>query len=340
MSDILSLENVGLVLDAPKAEGGGIEQPTQILRGLSWSIQSGECLAIIGESGCGKSASLLSILGLHGENVQQSGKIVYKGQSFLLSDQKKLSKLRGKEIAIVFQDPQSALNPTMTIGEQIMEAIPDRHLKSKSDLRERVFSLLSETGIQMPEQRVKQYPFEFSGGMLQRVAIAIALAGEPAVLMADEPTTALDVSVQKQVLALLKGLQEKRSMSLVLVSHDLAVVSQVADRVLVMYAGECVEEANIKTIVNSPKHPYTQALLESIPSLSLTKNSRLKAIQGQAPNIACLPTGCSFVGRCTKAMNICAQQKPELQKYEAKGKESRIACWLYTEAGPLNAEGE
>ncbi len=295
------------------------------VRDLSFSLAEGECLAIVGESGCGKSASLMSLLDLNGNHAHRSGEIIYKQQALHDFSEQHMRNIRGKEIAMISQDAMSALNPTMTIGAQIAEALKNRKNISQQQARKQVLQLLIETGISEPERRITQYPFEFSGGMLQRVMIAIALAGEPSVLLADEPTTALDASIQKQIIELIKNIQKQRQMALILVSHDLALVSQIADRIIVMYAGEAVEVAKATDLFKQPQHPYTQALLASLPKLSKQKNrEKLHVIEGHPPDLSQPIAVCAFADRCDKTMHICAREKPPL--FEQPAHWNR--CWL------------
>lgn len=330
MNEILRLENLSLILESQSSQ---MDQgrSARIINDLSWSVNKGECLAIVGESGCGKSASLQSILGLQGENATRSGKIFFKNDALHNYSDREMQGVRGKQIAMIFQDPMSALNPTMTIGDQLTESLPLSQRKDRAVKNKRLLALLTETGISDPELRLKQYPFELSGGMLQRVAIAMALAGEPSILMADEPTTSLDVTVQKQVLDLLKGIQARRSMTLILVSHDLSVVFEMADRVLVMYAGECVEEISKEALFSEASHPYTQALLASLPQVSIDdaksrKASRLRVIAGQPPNLSEVREGCAFANRCASTMRVCVSQQPDLHEVSDN---HRVRCWLF-----------
>ena len=307
------------------------ERPTHLLKDLNLVLYEGESLAIVGESGCGKSLTLTALMQLLGENTKTQGEIIFDGKSLLALSEEQKRKIRGAQIAMIFQDPMNALNPTMKIGEQVAEVLRI-HKKCKSnEIKPQVIKLLTETGITDASLRYHQYPFEFSGGMLQRVAIAMVLAGEPRLMLADEPTTALDVTVQKQVLNLIKVMQAKTGMSLILVSHDLAVVAETADKVLVMYAGEFVESSDIDDLFENPSHPYTQGLLKSLPEFShVESEDGLYTIEGAPPDLAQDISGCAFVDRCASAMNICTRQKPPMFVINST---HEVRCWLFNEPG-------
>ena len=301
------------------------------VRGVNLDIHPGEVVAIVGESGCGKSATAKAILRLlpKESSTIDEGEIVFDQKNLLKFSEKEMRKVRGNAISMIFQDPLSSLNPTMTIGRQITESIR-LHQKntSRRKARQRALELLHEVGIPSPEKRLSQYPHELSGGQRQRVMIAIALSCSPKLLIADEPTTALDVTIQAQILELLNALRKKSDMSIALITHDLSIVAGLADRVLVMYAGEIVEEATTRELFKNPKHPYTQRLLQSLPRPDLHLERRLKAIKGHPPSLTQIKNHCSFCKRCKKAMNICALQQPPL--FEV-GNEHHAACWLYDE---------
>lgn len=301
------------------------EHLVHVVRGLSFEMNAGECLAIVGESGCGKSTVLSGILDLLGDQASISGEIFFKDINLRALPEKQLRIIRGKEIAMIFQNPMSALNPTMKIGDQLEEALKNRKTLSKKERKAKVIHFLKSTGLSDPDIRAQQYPFELSGGMLQRVAIAIALAGEPCLILADEPTTALDVSIQKQVLSIIKKLQNENHLALLLVTHDLGIVAEMADKVLVMYAGEMLEYGAVEKITQAPSHPYSQALLASLPEFREDANQvRLKNIEGQPPDLSREISGCSFVERCDRAMNICVRQKP----LPEKNGDGLLRCWL------------
>jgi len=328
MKPLLSVKDLSLTFVKDSRSKKVAIEKTRAVNKLSYEIFKGECLAIVGESGCGKSASLLAILALHEKGVLLDGEIIFNDEALHQLPEKQMRNIRGKKIALIGQDPMNALNPTMKIAEQIAEAFP-RNLKiTKKEKFNKVVTLLNETGITNPQLTSQQYPFELSGGMLQRVAIALALAGEPEIIMADEPTTALDVTIQKQVLSLIKRIQVKNNMALILVSHDLAVVAEMADKVLVMYAGELFEEARVEEIFDEPLHPYTRALLNALPKIDQSQTKQtLNAIEGQPPDLSKPIQGCAFVDRCDKAMNICASNKPDVYSVD----NHLVRCWLYNE---------
>lgn len=301
----------------------------QCVRDISFNVKRGECLAIVGESGCGKSVTVKSLLGLirppEGE-VKKNSSILVEGQEVTGFSEKEWNELRGDKIAMIFQDALAALNPTMRIGKQIEEVILNHRKIDKRKVRKMAMELLEKVGVPEAKKRFRQYPHEFSGGMRQRTMIAMMMANEPALLIADEPTTALDVTIQGQILKLMRTLQNEKQMSVILVTHDLGVVAQMAQRVLVMYAGSIVEEGEVREIFYHTKHPYTTALLESQPSLMDDKSQEMYVIEGTPPDLLNPPSGCAFCDRCRFAMNLCKEKKPELIEYE---KDHQVACWLY-----------
>lgn len=286
---------------------------------VSFQVKSGRTLGIVGESGCGKSVTSLSIMRLipnpPGKII--GGEVLYKGSDLLKKDVSEMRSIRGNEISMIFQEPMTSLNPVFTIGNQIEEtlAIHQKQL-GRSERRSRAIEMLKIVGIPSAESRIDDYPHQLSGGMRQRVMIAIALACSPQVLIADEPTTALDVTIQAQILELLSGLQKKLGMALILITHDLGVVAQVADDVVVMYAGRVVESGPVREIFKNPKHPYTKGLLNSLPKLGGGKN-RLEVIPGIVPNLLKLPQGCRFQDRCTYVLDSCKGQEPGLRSIAA-----------------------
>ena len=290
--------------------------------GLSLRVRRGEIVAIVGESGCGKSVTALSILRLVSDPPGRitGGEILFEGRSLLDLSQEELRKVRGNGIAMIFQEPMTSLNPVLTVGEQIAEVLLEHAKATKREVRDRVVELLASVHIADPGRRAEQYPHELSGGMRQRVMIAIALACEPALIIADEPTTALDVTVQAQVLDLLLELRDRYGMGLILITHDLGVVAETADRVAVMYAGRKVEEADVMTLFRQPLHPYTQGLMRATPeALALRQDSeigraalRLQEIPGMVPKLHELPPGCAFGSRCTFATPACREAPPPL----------------------------
>jgi len=329
MKTLLSVKELNLSFLKKGQKNNSTNLETKAVKDISFEIGEGECIAIVGESGCGKSATLLSLLKLHGKGTVSTGEIFFRKEPLHCYSDKQMEGIRGKKIALINQDPMSALNPTMRIVDQIIEALPRDKFQTKVSKLKKAIELLKETGINDPEARCSQYPFEFSGGMLQRVAIAMALAGEPDIILADEPTTSLDVTLQKQVLTLIKRLQIKNNMALILVSHDLAVVSETADRVLVMYAGELVEETKVDELFKSPQHPYTQALLEALPKVNQKKEvHKLATIEGQPPDLSLPILGCCFADRCSKTMKICLKENPPLKSVNVNHK---VRCWLYHE---------
>jgi oligopeptide/dipeptide ABC transporter ATP-binding protein len=286
------------------------------VEGVSFEVREQETVCLVGESGCGKTVSALSILGLiptpPGE--MAGGRILFRGQNLLELDEKDLQKIRGNRIAMVFQEPLTSLNPVFSIEDQIGEAVRIHKNIGARELRDRCIQLLKDVGIPSPAQRLKDYPHQLSGGQRQRVMIAMALACDPELIIADEPTTALDVTVQSQILQLLKSIQEKRSMSVLYITHDLGVVANIADRVYVMYSGMVTEQGNTAQIFHDPRHPYTQGLLASLPSRS-KRGKRLYSIPGTVPNPAYKPAGCPFHPRCPHAVSTCGREYPEMCDY-------------------------
>lgn len=301
--------------------------------GVSFAIEPEQTLGVVGESGCGKSVTALSIMGLvpmpPGKIVE--GEILFRknGKTVELHKLnpkgKEYRSIRGKEIAMIFQEPMTSLNPVFTIGYQIMEAIMLHQKVSKREARQKAIEMLRQVGIPEPEQRVDEYPHQLSGGMRQRAMIAMALSCNPSLLIADEPTTALDVTIQAQVLDLMQDLKRKFHAAIMLITHDLGVVAEMCEEVVVMYLGKVVEHAPVRPLYHDPKHPYTQGLLKSIPSLA-TKKERLEPIKGVVPDPLDAPPGCPFHPRCPHAMEICTREMPTLKEV---GQDHQAACWLY-----------
>jgi oligopeptide transport system ATP-binding protein len=299
----------------------------QAVRGVNFHVNKGETVAIVGESGCGKSVTSQTIMRLipTPPAMIKAGEIIFEGKDLTKLPEKQLEKIRGAEIAMIFQDPMTSLNPTMTIGKQIMEGLMKHQKMSKSQAREKAIEMLSLVGIPSPESRIDQYPHQFSGGMRQRAMIAIALACAPKVLIADEPTTALDVTIQAQIIDLMKDLQEKINTSIILITHDLGVVADIADRVVVMYAGKVVESGALDEIFYNPRHPYTWGLMASMPRLNQSRDQELLPIPGSPPDLISPPKGCPFAARCKYAMKICTEQMPETTQVSPT---HQVACWL------------
>ncbi|WP_422742760.1 ABC transporter ATP-binding protein [Mycobacterium sp. WMMD1722] len=294
--------------------------------GVSFGVAPGEILAIVGESGCGKSVTAQTIIGLtRSSNAVIDGSVEFEDRDLTELDDEGLRTVRGEQIAMIFQDPMSSLNPVYRVGDQIVEMIRAHRTISTADARARAVELLRTVGIPNPERRVRNYPHEFSGGMRQRVMIAMALALEPELLIADEPTTALDVTVQAQILRLLETLNAERDLAVVLITHDLGVVAEVADRVVVMYAGQIVEDGTLDDIFYDPQHPYTAGLLGSLARLDQPRAERLNQISGSPPSLLDPPTGCRFAARCPHRFDKC-DQMPTLEDRAGAGHLDR--CWL------------
>lgn len=300
------------------------------VNGISFNLDRGKVLGIVGESGSGKSVtaySIMQILATTGKIV--SGSIKLDGQELVGSGERVMKDIRGNKISIIFQDPMTSLNPTYTIGHQLMEAILLHTNRNKQQAYDRAVEMLKLVNVNEPEKRMKQYPHEFSGGMRQRVMIAMALACEPDILIADEPTTALDVTIQAQILELMKSLQEELGMAIIMITHDLGVVAQMCDEVIVMYAGSICEQGSADEIFYNPKHEYTKGLLRSIPTAD-TAGTRLKPITGTPIDLLNMPTGCPFTPRCDAAMKICVRQRPERMIING---EHFASCWMNVKEG-------
>jgi oligopeptide transport system ATP-binding protein len=304
----------------------------QAVRGVSFDLNPGEIVGIVGESGSGKSITCMSLLGLLKANGRVvAGSALFEGQDLLKLDDRDLRKLRGDEIGMIFQDPMTSLNPTLTVGEQVIETILRHRRVSRTEARKRAIELFELVRIPSAARRLRSYPHEFSGGMRQRVMIAMALSCDPKLLIADEPTTALDVTIQRQILALLKELQSRLGMAVILITHDLGVIAETVDRVLVMYGGMIMEEAPVGRIFARPSHPYTRGLLASIPDLRDGGHRRLTPIPGSPPDMRRPPAGCPFAPRCPHAMAQCVSALPPIYSVEP-GHGSR--CWLHHTEAP------
>ncbi len=297
--------------------------------GVDFTLTKGKTLCVVGESGCGKSVTAFSVMRLipMPPGKVESGEILYNGINLVKLTENEMREIRGNEIAMIFQEPMTSLNPVYTIGNQIVEAIVLHQKVKPKEARQRAIKMLEKVGLPDAQKRVDEYPHQMSGGMKQRVMIAMALSCNPEVLIADEPTTALDVTIQAQILDVLKHLQETEGMSILLITHDLAVVSEVADEVLVMYASRVVESAGVNEIFNDPKHPYTQGLIKAIPKLG-NRVDRLNEIPGQVPKPQNYPKGCHFADRCPHVMDICRQKDPGMEEVSAG---HLVSCFLYGE---------
>jgi oligopeptide/dipeptide ABC transporter ATP-binding protein len=294
--------------------------------GVSWSVEEGETVALVGESGCGKSVSALSIMRLVAEPAGriESGEILYKGRDLLKLSEEEMQHVRGREIAMVFQEPMTSLNPVLSIGRQLTEGL-EIHMKMQPpQARARAVELLGMVGIPDPERRLTQYPHHFSGGMRQRMMIAMALACNPSLILADEPTTALDVTIQAQILELMRDLSRRLGVAMLIITHNLGVVARYADKVNVMYAGRIIERASAEEVYANPRHPYTLGLLRSVPRLDEPRRARLAPIDGQPPDLTRLPRGCAFAPRCAYQVARCEEMAPPL---ESVGSAHLAACW-------------
>ncbi|MCA1027977.1 ABC transporter ATP-binding protein [Cytobacillus kochii] len=322
MEKILEVEDLHVTF---KTYGGEVKA----VRGVTFDLNKGETLAIVGESGCGKSVTSQSIMRLIPSPPGKiaSGAIRFKNKDLVNISEKEMRTVRGKDISMIFQDPMTALNPTLTVGKQLIEGIIQHDGSTKEKARKRALDMLNLVGIPDADMRMKNYPHEFSGGMRQRLMIAIALVCEPEILIADEPTTALDVTIQAQILDLFKEIQKKTDVSIILITHDLGVVAQVADRIAVMYAGKIVEEGTRREIFYQPQHPYTKGLLQSVPRLDLI-GGELVPILGSPPDLFSPPIGCPFTARCDFAMEVCDKIIPREKKLSNTHK---VDCWLQDE---------
>ena len=302
--------------------------------GVSWSVDHGQTVAVVGESGCGKSVTALSLMRLipdpPGEIV--AGAVRLDGTDLLSLTERQMLDVRGNAISMIFQEPMASLNPLMPVGKQIVEAIREHQPLSRKHAGAKAIDTLTSVGIPNARERFKQYPYQLSGGMRQRVMIAMALACDTQVLIADEPTTALDVTIQAQIIDLLKEIQRRRSISIVLITHDMGVVAELAHKVVVMYAGNVIERAPVDRLFDAAAHPYTQGLLRSIPTVDRAKPA-LETIEGTVPSLAAMPPGCRFAPRCPHAMEVCRRRRPLLEPVEHH-LGHHVACWLYHTGAP------
>ena len=322
---LLSVKNLSTEFPVKKGIVRAVED-------VSFDVDAGEILAIVGESGSGKSVTSLSVMGLLAEPGHVAGgSMEFEGRDLATLSEKEYRELRGNDMAMIFQEPMTSLNPVYRVGNQIVEAIRTHEKVSKAEAKARAVDLLRKVGIPSPEARINDYPHQMSGGMRQRVMIAMALACNPKLLIADEPTTALDVTIQAQILDLLRRLRDDTGMAVLLITHDLGVVSETADRVVVMYCGQVVEEAEVRTLFDHPMHPYTLGLLKSIPRLEDDDTKRLYMIKGMVPNPLEMPPGCHFSDRCDSCMDICRTKVPDLVDLDGH----KVRCFLYE-----NADGD
>jgi oligopeptide/dipeptide ABC transporter ATP-binding protein len=302
--------------------------------GVSWDVFPGETVALVGESGCGKSVSALSVMrlvtGPAGRIV--GGAIVFKGRDLLALSEEEMRRIRGREIAMIFQEPMTSLNPVLSIGRQLTEPLEIHLGLTGAQARARAAELLALVGIADPERRLSQYPHQFSGGMRQRMMIAMALGCDPPLILADEPTTALDVTIQAQILELMKALSRRLGAAMLIITHNLGVVARYADRVNVMYAGRIVERGTAREIYANPRHPYTRGLLRSVPRLDEPRRAKLEPIPGQPPDLSRLPVGCAFAPRCAHAVERCRAEAPALEPVETG---HLASCWLANELDPV-----
>lgn len=317
--NILEVKHLSTSFYTDKKEGVAVDD-------VSFIVKKGEILGIVGESGSGKSVTVMSVMRLikGPKGVIKKGEIIFEGESLLDKSSKEMQSIRGKKIAMIFQEPMTSLNPVLTVGEQIAEVLRYHEKMNRKDALLKAKELLETVNIPLAEERLKEYPHQLSGGMRQRVMIAMALACNPDLLIADEPTTALDVTIQSQILELLKALQKKYGMSIILITHDMGVVAEYANRVLVMYAGRVAEMATTEQILKDARHPYTQALIRAIPKLT-AEQERLIPIPGNIPNIYKLPKGCNFCGRCPYADEKCSSSKPEPEYFG----ERMVSCFHF-----------
>lgn len=314
------------------------EGVSKAVDGVDFEIYPGETLGVVGESGCGKSVTSLSIMRLIPEPPGKivDGEIYFKGKNLLEYSQEEMRAIRGNDISMIFQEPMTSLNPVFTVGDQISEAILIHKNVSKKEAMEQSVEMLRKVGIPLPEQRVNEYPHQLSGGMRQRVMIAMALSCNPQLLIADEPTTALDVTIQAQILDLMNDLKDKFNMSIMMITHDLGVIAEISDRVAVMYAGKVVEYTDVRTLFADPKHPYTWGLMNSIPRLD-QEVERLQAIPGVVPSSLEFPKGCRYHTRCPLADDKCIAEEPEIEEVEEGHK---VRCWHYQELEELKQKSQ
>ena len=327
MADVLKIENLHVSFDTYAGE-------VHAVRGVSLHVGEGEVLAIVGESGCGKSVTAQTIMKLNPMPPARikEGSIDLCGEDIVAANEKKMQDIRGRLVSMIFQDPMTCLNPTMKVGKQLTEAICQHRKLSKDEAKKEAVRLLEMVQIPNAAERAEQYPHEFSGGMRQRAMIAMAMSCEPKLLIADEPTTALDVTIQAQIMQLMAKVREETGTAIILITHDLGVVANLADRVAVMYAGKIVETGTAEDIFYRPKHPYTQALLKSLPTVETSREEKLVSIAGTPPDLFMPPKGCEFASRCEHCMKVCKKHVPPA--YEV-GAGHKAACWRLHPACPV-----
>lgn len=318
-NSLLEVKNISVSFFTPLGE-------VKAVNDINYKLEKGGVLGIVGESGSGKSVSAYSIMGLIEEPGKiKNGEIIFEGKDLLKLSAEEMRKIRGDAISMIFQDPMTCLNPVYTIGMQITEALSVHHRANKTTAENRVVELLDLVGINEPKKRIKQYPHELSGGMRQRVMIAMALAGDPKILIADEPTTALDVTIQAQILELIKDIQKKIHMAVILITHDFGIVADLAEDIIVMYGGGIIESGTVYDIFERPKHPYTLGLLRSLPRVDI-KQDKLIPIEGTPIDLLNMKTGCPFAARCNECMKVCINHKPPVCNFNGK---HYVSCWLY-----------
>ncbi|MEG2833758.1 MAG: ABC transporter ATP-binding protein [Ruthenibacterium sp.] len=332
MENILTIKDLYVSFDTYAGE-------VQAVRGVSYEVGDGEVLAVVGESGCGKSVTAQTIMKLNPMPPARikAGSIMLDGVDIINASEKEMQHIRGKDVSMIFQDPMTCLNPTMQVGRQIVEALKLHKKMSGAEAKAEAIRMLKLVQVPNAEVRAKQYPHEFSGGMRQRAMIAMALSCNPKLLIADEPTTALDVTIQAQIMDLMEDIKKELHTAIILITHDLGVVASLADRVAVMYAGKIVESGTVNDIFYNPKHPYTRALLKSLPQLNTNRDEQLVSIPGTPPDLLKPPKGCGFASRCQSCMKICRSKQPPV--FELDGKHS-AACWLLHDDCPANAQKE
>ncbi len=315
-SSLLRVENLKVKFETGRGKVVAVD-------GVDFALQKAQTLGIVGESGCGKSVTGLSIMGLLANNAKTSGKVLLGEEDLLKKTDRQMTRIRGNKISMIFQEPMTSLNPVFTIEDQLREVFRKHEELSRKDIRKKIIEMLKAVGIPNPDRRMKDYPHRLSGGMRQRVMIAMALACNPDILIADEPTTALDVTIQAQILVLMRELQEKLKTGVIMITHDLGVVAQVAHKVAVMYAGQIVEYADVEALFSKPLHPYTRGLMETIPSVKKGR-AKLTEIKGTVPDLSHLPGGCRFHPRCREKIEKCSQEDPPVFNLP----ERDVRCWL------------